>query len=258
MRLGSRASALALAQAGLVAELLGGAEVVPISTAGDRDKNARFDQIGDGRGVFTREIERALLDGEIDAAVHSAKDLTGEMPDGLVLAAVPERADPRDACCGPYPSLEAIPPGATVGTSSARRTGLLRELRSDLEVVPLRGNVDTRLRKLDAGEADVILLAAAGLIRLGLEQRIAALASTLESREPHTFVPEAGQGALAVQVRAGEEQRVVAIDHAPSHARLDMERARVMMLGGGCTVPVAAFAWHDQAGDLQLRSWVAS
>ncbi len=102
MRLGSRASALALAQARLVADLLGGAEIVPISTAGDRDKDARFDQIGDGRGVFTREIERALLDGEIDAAVHSAKDLTGEMPEGLVLAAVPERGDPRDACCGPY------------------------------------------------------------------------------------------------------------------------------------------------------------
>ena len=252
MRLGSRASALALAQAGLVSDLLGGAEVVPISTAGDRDKVARFDQIGDGRGVFTREIERALLDGEIDAAVHSAKDLTGEMPDGLVLGAVPERADPRDACCGPYPTLEAIPAGATVGTSSARRTGLLRELRSDLEVVPLRGNVDTRLRKLDAGEADVILLAAAGLIRLGLEHRIAF------TLDPHTFVPEAGQGALAVQVRAGDEQRVAAIDHAPSHARLEMERARVMMLGGGCTVPVAAFAWHDQAGDLQLRSWVGS
>ena len=169
MRLGSRASALALAQAGLVADLLGGAEIVPISTAGDRDKDARFDQIGDGRGVFTREIERALLDGEIDAAVHSAKDLTGEMPEGLVLAAVPERGDPRDACCGPYGSLDAIPAGARVGTSSARRSGLLAELRADLEVVPLRGNVDTRLRKLDAGEADVIVLAAAGLIRLGLE-----------------------------------------------------------------------------------------
>ncbi len=171
MRLGSRASALALAQAGLVAELLGGAEIVPISTAGDRDKGARFDQIGDGRGVFTREIERALLDGEIDAAVHSAKDLTGDMPEGLVVAAVPERGDPRDACCGPYGSLESIPAGATVGTSSARRGGLLRELRPDLRVVPLRGNVDTRLRKLDAGEADVILLAAAGLNRLGLEHR---------------------------------------------------------------------------------------
>ena len=252
MRLGSRASALALAQARLVADLLGGAEIVPISTAGDRAKDARFDQIGDGRGVFTREIERALLDGQIDAAVHSAKDLTGEMPEGLVLAAVPERGDPRDACCGPYASLEAIPQGARVGTSSVRRSGLLRELRADLEVVPLRGNVDTRLRKLDAGDADVILLAAAGLIRLGLEARIGF------TLDPHTFVPEAGQGALAVQVRAGDEQLVAAIDHAPSHAQLDMERARVLMLGGGCTVPVAAYAWYDDGGALQLCSWVGS
>ncbi len=203
--IGTRGSALALAQARQIADLLGGAEIVPISTAGDRDKAARFDAIGDGRGVFTREIERALLDGDIDAAVHSAKDLTGEMPAGLVLGAVPPRADPRDVCCGPYSSLDQIPAGARVGTSSARRSGRLAELRPDVQVVPLRGNVDTRLRKLDDGEADVILLAAAGLLRLGLEGRIAF------ALDPHEFVPEAGQGALAVQVRAGEEH-TVAID----------------------------------------------
>ena len=168
IRLGTRGSTLAIAQAQLVADALDDAEIVPIATAGDRDRTRRFDQIGDGRGVFTREIERALLEGEVDAAVHSAKDLTGEMPPGLVVAALLERDDPRDAVCGPFASLDEIPDGARVGTSSARRSARLRELRPGVEVVPLRGNVDTRLRKLDAGEADAIVLAAAGLRRLGL------------------------------------------------------------------------------------------
>jgi hydroxymethylbilane synthase len=248
VRIGTRRSALAQAQASWVAERLGGAELVGIETAGDRRRDLRFDQIGDGRGVFTREIERALLDGEIDAAVHSAKDLTGDMPAGLAIGAVPERDDPRDACCGPHGSLKQIPAGARVGTSSARRTALLAQLRPDLAVVPLRGNVDTRLRKLDDGEADVIVLAAAGLRRLGLAGRIAFLF------DPHVFVPEAGQGSLAVQVRAGEEERVAALDHARSRAELEAERARVAELGGGCTTPVAAYAWHED-GRLQLRSW---
>jgi hydroxymethylbilane synthase len=240
-----------MAQARLVAELLGGAELVPIQTAGDRDRARRFDQIQDGRGVFTRDIERALLEGRVDAAVHSAKDLTGDMPDGLAIGAVPERDDPRDACCGPFGSLADVPAGARMGTSSARRAGRLAELRPDLEIVPLRGNVDTRLRKLDAGEADAILLAAAGLRRLGLEARIAFCL------DPAEFVPEAGQGALAVQVRAGEQHRVAAADHPPSRERLEAERARVAELGGGCSVPVAAFAWHED-GALRIRSWVAA
>jgi hydroxymethylbilane synthase len=251
IRIGTRGSALATAQARSVAGQLEQAELVVIETAGDRDRDRRFDQIGDGRAVFTREIEQALLDGRIDVAVHSAKDLTGEMPDGLEIAAVPRRADPRDACCGGYGSLDEIPAGARIGTSSARRAGLLAMLRPDLAVVPLRGNVDTRLRKLDAGEADAIVLAAAGLIRLGLEHRIAFLF------DPHRFVPEAGQGALALQVRAGEGALVAALDHPPSHQQLDAERAAVAELGGGCSVPVAAHAWHE-AGELRLRSWVAS
>ena len=148
-------------------------------------------------------------------------------------------------------TLEDIPAGARIGTSSARRSGLLAELRPDLEVVPLRGNVDTRLRKLDAGEADAIVLAAAGLIRLGLQERIAFLF------DPTSFVPEAGQGALALQVRAGEEQLVAALDDARSHEQLLAERARVAELGGGCTVPVAAHAWHED-GRLHIRSWVAA
>jgi hydroxymethylbilane synthase len=250
IRLGTRGSALALAQARWVADRLGGCELVVIETAGDRDRERRFDQIGDGRAVFTREIESALVDGRVDVAVHSAKDLTGEPPEGLELGAICERGDPRDACCGPYGSLSEIPAGARIGTSSARRAALLAALRPDLSVVPLRGNVDTRLRKLDQGDADAIVLAAAGLIRLGLEHRIGFLF------DPDEFVPEAGQGALALQVRAGDRGVVAALDHAPSRRRYEAERARVEELGGGCTVPVAAYAWFD-GEELRLRSWVA-
>jgi hydroxymethylbilane synthase len=249
IRLGTRRSALAMAQAQLVADGLTAAEIVPITTAGDRDRSSSFDAIGDGRGVFTREIERALADGRIDAAVHSAKDLTGDMAEGLTIAAMLERDDPRDAVCGPFGSLAEIPDGARVGTSSARRSGLLAELRPGLCVVPLRGNVDSRVRKLDAGEADAIILAAAGLRRLGLHARIAF------TLDPQVFVPEAGQGAIAVQVRRGEEELVAALDHGPTRTAVEAERACVQSLGGGCTVPVAAYAWHED-GELRLRRWV--
>jgi hydroxymethylbilane synthase len=248
IRLGTRRSRLALAQAQLVADALGGVEIVPMTTVGDRDPAARFEQIEGGRGIFTRDIERALLDGEIDVAVHSAKDLTADAPPGLTIGAITEREDPRDVVCGRYASLAEIPAEARVGTSSARRSGLLAELRPDLEIVPLRGNVDTRLRKLDDGEADAIVLAAAGLRRLGLERRAAF------ALDPLTFIPEAGQGCLAIQVRAGEEEVVGALDHAPSRARWAAERARVEELGGGCTVPVAAYAWFED-GELCLTSW---
>jgi hydroxymethylbilane synthase len=249
IRLGTRGSLLAMAQAQLVADRLAGAEIVPITTAGDRDRSSRFDAIGDGRGVFTREIERALAAGRIDAAVHSAKDLTGDMADGLVIAAMLERDDPRDAVCGPFAALADIPDGARVGTSSVRRSGLLAELRPGLHVVPLRGNVDTRLRKLDSGDADAIVVAAAGLRRLGLESRIGFVL------DPRVFVPEAGQGAIAVQVRRGDEHLVAALDHAPTREAVEAERACVQRLGGGCSVPVAAHAWHED-GRLQLRQWV--
>ena len=251
IRLGTRRSRLATAQARIVADRLGSAELVPISTEGDRDAARRFSEIGSGRGVFTRDIERALLRGEVDAAVHSAKDLTGDMPDGLVVGAILERGDPRDAVCGPFRSLAEIPAGSRVGTSSARRAGLLAELRPDIRVVPLRGNVDTRLAKLDAGEADAIVLAAAGLERLGLAERIAFLL------EPTEFVPEAGQGAIAVQVRVGEEALVAALDHAPTRAAVEAERECVRRLGGGCTAAVAAHAWHED-GELKLRHWTAA
>ncbi|HEY7259842.1 MAG TPA: hydroxymethylbilane synthase [Gaiellales bacterium] len=251
IRLGTRRSRLATAQARIVADRLGGAELVPISTEGDRDAARRFAEIGSGRGVFTRDIERALLRGDVDAAVHSAKDLTGDMPDGLVVGAILERGDPRDAVCGPFRSLTEIPAASRVGTSSARRTGLLTELRPDIRVVPLRGNVDTRLAKLDAGEADAIVLAAAGLERLGLAERIAFLL------DPREFVPEAGQGAIAVQVRAGEEALVAALDHGPTRAAVEAERDCVRRLGGGCTAAVAAHAWHED-GELKLRHWTAA
>ncbi|HEY3763568.1 MAG TPA: hydroxymethylbilane synthase [Gaiellales bacterium] len=251
IRLGTRSSRLAVAQARLVADGLGDAELVPIQTAGDHDRERRFDQIGDGTGVFTRAIERALAAGEIDAAVHSAKDLTGEMPAGLVIGAMLEREDPRDAVCGPFAALDEIPDGARVGTSSARRAARLAELRPGLAIVPLRGNVDTRLRKLDAGDADAIVLAAAGLVRLGLAARIGFLF------DPQVFVPEAGQGAIAVQVRRGEERLVAALDHAPTREAVEAERAAVASMGGGCSVPVAAYAWHE-GGRLQLRRWAAA
>ena len=250
IRLGTRRSPLATAQARIVAGLLGGAELVPISTEGDRDGARRFAEIGSGRGVFTRDIERALLRGDVDAAVHSAKDLTGDMPEGLALGAILERGDPRDAVCGPFSSLDEIPDGARVGTSSARRSGRLRELRPGVEVVPLRGNVDTRLRKLDAGDADAIVLAAAGLRRLGLADRIAFLL------DPEVFVPEAGQGAIAVQVREGEEGLVSELDHAPTRRAVEAERDFARSVGGGCSVPVAAYAWDGPDG-LELRTWVA-
>lgn len=251
IRLGTRRSRLATAQARIVADGLGGAELVPISTEGDRDASRRFDEIGSGRGVFTRDIEHALLRGEVDAAVHSAKDLTGEMPNGLTIGAILERGDPRDAVCGPFGSLAEIPAGARVGTSSARRTGLLAQLRPDVLVVPLRGNVDTRLAKLDAGEADAIVLAAVGLERLGLGERIAFVL------DPAEFVPEAGQGAIAVQVRAGEEGIVAALDHGPTRAAVEAERECVRELGGGCTAAVAAHAWHE-GGELRLRHWTGA
>jgi hydroxymethylbilane synthase len=250
IRLGTRRSALAVAQARLVADGLGEAEIVPMSTAGDRDRTRRFDEIGDGRGVFTGDIERALAEGLIDAAVHSAKDLTAEMPETLVIGAVLEREDARDAMCGPFAALEEIPDGARIGTSSARRRALLAELRPGLEVVPLRGNVDTRLGKLAAGEADAIVLAAAGLRRLGLSAQIGFLL------DPQVFVPEAGQGAIAVQVRRGEEELVAALDHGPTRRAVEAEREFAQSVGGGCSAPVAAYAWHE--GDtLRLRGWVA-
>ena len=238
LRLGSRGSRLALTQAGLAAERLrvaaGGLEValVPITTAGDRDRSRPFGEIG-ARGVFVKEIEEALLAGRIDVAVHSAKDMTSTDTDGLAVGAFLERDDPTDALCG----APALRPGMRIGTASARRKAQLLALEPSLSVEPLRGNVDTRLRKRDERGLDAIVLASAGLDRLGRENEIGYRFL------PAELVPEAGQGALALQVRAGEEELVTALDHAETRRRVTAERACVARIGAGCLAPVGAH--HD-------------
>jgi hydroxymethylbilane synthase len=232
LRLATRRSALALAQAHAVAEALGGAELVEVTTAGDRGEDAL------DKSRWVSELERALLDGEADVAVHSAKDVPGEMADGLEIAAVPPRADPRDALCG-ADSLAGLPAGARVGTGSLRRSAQLLATRDDLDVQPLAGNVDTRLRRLADGEWDAIVLALAGLLRL---RRVDDAGAVLE---PGEFVPAPGQGALALQARAGDTDvltRLAEIDHARSHAALRAERALCAELGAGCRTPIGAHA----------------
>lgn len=248
MRVGTRASALALTQAEHVAGLLGGAaagvEVVPITTSGDRGA-----LLGD-KSRWVKELEAALLANEIDVAVHSAKDLPAELPDGLVLAGVPARADARDALCGAA-SLDALAQGATVGTSSLRRAAGLRATRPDLDVVALRGNVDTRLRKLADGQAAAIVLAVAGLERLG---RADAIDGVLEE-----LVPAPGQGALALETRADDTRAhnaVATITDADAAARLAAERALVRTLGATCHTPLGAHATRTADGGLRMRCFV--
>lgn len=236
LRLGSRGSRLALTQAALAAEQLRapGREIalVPITTAGDRDRRSPFGEIGD-RGVFVKELEEALLGGRIDAAVHSAKDMTSTDTAGLAVGAYLSREDPRDALCG----ATGLHPGMRVGTASARRRAQLLALEPTLSIEPLRGNIDTRLRKRVERGLDAVVLAACGLDRLGLAGEIGL------RFEPAELLPEAGQGALAVQVRAGEETLVEAADDPETRRRVAAERACVAAVGGGCLAPVAAH--HD-------------
>ena len=236
VRVGSRGSRLALTQAGLAVERLRrpGRELalVPITTAGDRDRTRPFGEIGQ-RGVFVKELEEALLAGRIDVAVHSAKDMTSSHTDGLAVGAYLARDDPRDALCG----AEAIGPGMRIGTASVRRRAQLLALEPTLTIEPLRGNVDTRLRKRRERGLDAIVLAACGLERLGLAREIGYRFPTDE------LLPEAGQGALALQVRAGEEELVAAADDAETRRRVEAERRCVALMGGGCLAPVAAH--HD-------------
>jgi hydroxymethylbilane synthase len=236
VRVGSRGSRLALTQAEQAAGLLRrpGVEIafVPITTVGDRDRSKPFGEIG-ARGVFVKELEEALLEGRIDVAVHSAKDMTAADPDGLVVGAYPARDDPRDALVG----ADGVRPGMRIGTASARRRAQLLAAQPDLSVEPLRGNVDTRLRKLRERGLDAIVLAACGLDRLGLTAEIGA------RLEPEQMLPEAGQGALALQVRAGESALVEAADDAETRRRVEAERACVAVIGAGCLAPVAAH--HD-------------
>jgi hydroxymethylbilane synthase len=236
IRIGSRGSRLALTQAELAAERLrrDGVEIalVPITTAGDKDRTKPFGEIG-SRGVFVKEIEEALLAGRIDVAVHSAKDMTSSDMEGLVVGAYLEREDPRDALCG----AAGLRPGMRVGTASVRRKAQLLAIEPELSIEPLRGNIDTRLRKRGERGLDAVVLAACGLDRLGLADEIG------HRFEPGELLPEAGQGALALQVRAGEEALVAAVDHAETRRRVEAERACVFAVGGGCLAPVAAH--HD-------------
>jgi hydroxymethylbilane synthase len=240
LRIGSRGSRLALTQAELAAERLRGDGVeivlVPITTAGDKDRTKPFGEIG-SRGVFVKEIEEALLAGRIDVAVHSAKDMTSSDTDGLVVGAYPEREDPRDALCG----ASELRPGMRVGTASVRRRAQLLALEPGLSIEPLRGNIDTRLRKRRERGLDAVVLAACGLDRLGLADEIG------HRFEADELLPEAGQGALALQVRAGEEELVARADHSETRRRVEAERACVFAIGGGCLAPVAA---HHDGGKL--------
>jgi hydroxymethylbilane synthase len=236
LRVGSRGSRLALTQAELAASRLrqAGVEIalVPITTAGDRDRSKPFGEIG-SRGVFVKEIEEALLGGKIDVAVHSAKDMTSSDTEGLRVGAYLEREDPRDALCG----ADELRPGMRVGTASVRRKAQLLALEPSLSIEPLRGNIDTRLRKRGERGLDAVVLAACGLDRLGLGDEIGRRFT------PQEVLPEAGQGALALQVRAGEEELVTAADDGETRRRVEAERAVVFAIGGGCLAPVAAH--HD-------------
>jgi hydroxymethylbilane synthase len=241
MRIGTRGSALALAQAQWVAQRLGDdASLVTITTSGDRGAS-----VGD-KSRWVSELERALLEDEIDVAVHSAKDVPAQLPEGLELVAIPSRADPRDVICG-APGLAELPAGARVGTSSLRRAAQLRSVRADLEVVEVRGNVDTRLRKLAAGEVGALVLARAGLERLG---RLDDAGGVLDE-----LVPAAGQGALALEARRGTDVPASLHDHA-STVCVQAERELVRRLGANCNTPVGAFASLDEDGEVELTAWV--
>jgi hydroxymethylbilane synthase len=236
IRVGSRGSRLALTQAELAASRLRGDGVeialVPITTAGDRDRTKPFGEIG-ARGVFVKELEEALLEGRIDVAVHSAKDMTSTDTAGLAVGAYLGRDDARDALCG----VRELAPGMRIGTASIRRRAQLLALEPTLSIEPLRGNVETRLRKRGERGLDAIVLAACGLDRLGLADEIGY------RFPPDELLPEAAQGALALQVRTGEEDQVARADHAETRRRVEAERACVAAIGGGCLAPVAAH--HD-------------
>ncbi len=252
--LGTRGSKLALAQSGQVANALSAATGLPvklkvISTKGDRVQDRPLPEVG-GKGLFTLELEQELRARTIDLAVHSLKDLPTDDSEGLIVACYPERVDPRDVLVGQ--SLESLPHGAIVGTGSARRATQLRALRPDLEIRGIRGNVDTRIRKLHEQDYQAIVLAAAGLARLGLEIERFPL-------DPEQCLPAPGQGALGIQC-AGDRPVVIELlqrlDHAPTRARITAERSFLAALGGGCSVPAGCFA-EVEGQDLRVRAALA-
>jgi hydroxymethylbilane synthase len=244
LTIGTRGSRLALAQAALVRATLTSAHgmterditIQPITTSGDRIQDRSLADAG-GKGLFTKEIEDALLNGSIDIAVHSAKDMPAEIPRGLMLAACLPREDARDCLIGK--KLSELPQGATLGTSSPRRAALMKRLRPDLHVIDFRGNVDTRLKKIERGEADATLLALAGLKRIGMESKVA------EVFELEAFPPAAGQGAILLEIRENDERMhdlLTAINHAQTLTALLVERAFLNVLDGTCRTPIAGHA----------------
>ena len=258
LRIGTRGSQLARRQAGWVADRLRrdgqSVELVEIATHGDVEQARSIEEIGT-RGVFTKAIQRALLTGEVDLGVHSLKDLPTEPVDGLILAAVPPRESPADALVSnTATSLESLPNAARVGTGSLRRQAQLRHLRPDLQIKEIRGNIDTRLRKLDEGQFDAIVLAEAGLRRLGLSDRITYVLPF------DVMLPAVGQGALAIECRADDRSTravVAALDDSASHAAVLAERALLARLRGGCMAPVGGLGRLD-GDELQLTAVVLS
>lgn len=258
LRIGTRASPLARAQAALVHDLLGGeggAEIVAITTSGDRIQDRTLAEAG-GKGLFTKEIDQALLDGGIDLAVHSMKDVPTWLPDGLGLPCMLEREDPRDVFISEAaPSLGKLAAGAVVGTASLRRQAQILNLRPDLVVVPFRGNVQTRLRKLGEGAADATLLALAGLKRLGLAH---VATQVFEADE---MLPAVGQGAIGIVCRDGDAhvlEALAPLNHARTLERVTAERALLEVLDGSCRTPIAALAEVDPDGAMYLRGLIAS
>jgi hydroxymethylbilane synthase len=263
LRIGSRGSQLALWQANHIAALLReqghGVEIEIIKTTGDQLQEVTFAEVG-SKGMFTKEIEEALADSRVDLAVHSLKDLPTELPEPFTLAATPARADARDAFVSiHHASLAALPQGARVGTSSERRRAELKALRPDIEIIEFRGNVDTRLRKLAEGKADAILLAAAGLERLGKTDWLRELL------DPKDFCPAAGQGALAIEARKDDAATIDAIaflDNPDTRFAVTAERTALAALGGGCQVPIGVhcrlkFTQHHKPQD-EIFAVVAS
>lgn len=256
LRIGTRASQLALWQSHWVADQLRArgveVEVIHITTQGDV-ATGPLGEIG-GQGLFTKEIQRALLDGRVDLAVHSLKDLPTESVEGLTLGAVPPRAGAGDALiCPTAASLDHLPQGAKVGTGSNRRRAQLLHYRPDLQMAEIRGNLDTRLRKLDEGQYDALVLAEAGLRRLGWDERIAQILPK------SVMLPAVGQGALGLEIRADDEaarQAVAPLDDPATHAAVTAERALLAALRGGCLAPVGAWGRGDETGRLRLDAVV--
>jgi len=259
LRIGTRRSKLALGQSEWVKKRIEGrhphaqVQLVRIKTTGDKILDSPLAKIG-GKGLFVKEIEEALLNERVDLAVHSMKDVPATLPEGLILASFPEREDPHDAFVSiDYPNLDQLPQGARVGTGSLRRAAQLLHIRPDLELLPLRGNVDTRLRKLEAGEFQGIILAAAGMRRLGIEDRISQVLPTEQ------ILPAIGQGALGLEVRRDDEETIGLINFLndkETQVTVEAERAFLKELEGGCQVPIAAFS-RLSGGRLELEGMVA-